>query len=67
MAWTNWADANNGVLIASENYKERDKNVGEERLEASEALWQSYLSSDSKAAGGPQLLTCKFSKIPASS
>ncbi|KAI4102630.1 MAG: hypothetical protein L6R37_004285 [Teloschistes peruensis] len=43
VAYTNWADANNGLTIASENYKRKDKNRGEKRLQAPEALWQSYI------------------------
>jgi hypothetical protein len=43
VAYSNYLDAGNGVLVCSENIKSRDKNPPEEQLWPSEILWQSWL------------------------
>ena len=42
VAYTNYFDAENGIIICNENYKARDKNPPGNRLWPSEILWQSW-------------------------
>jgi len=42
-AYLNYADGRSGVIVCSENYKHRDENPPNERLWASEVLWQSWV------------------------
>lgn len=41
-AYLNWFDAENGIMVCSENYKHRDKNPTPLQLSPSEVLWQSW-------------------------
>lgn len=40
VAYTNYIDGDNGIIVCSENYKDRDSNPDGHRLWPSEILWQ---------------------------
>jgi hypothetical protein len=43
-AYSNYIDGRSGVLICSENYKQKDRNPDGEKLYPSDILWQSWKS-----------------------
>lgn len=51
--YSNHSHGSDGVIVAAENFKERDKNVSGKASFPSEVLWQSYLIATEETRASP--------------